>query len=119
MKRVFFLKINDRKTQAQESLFNSIKKYVERKCAGTYIKKIEADFGHVDCDILTDKLTCRVVVTVDDTAYKLLTALKALHGRQDFETSHEEADNLLYDFLIEIGYKEVADAYEKVGKWYS
>lgn len=69
MKRIIFvLKINDKKTNYPQKLLDSIKKYVDRKCAGAYVKKIELQMGYVDCDIITNKVTIRVDVNVDSTS---------------------------------------------------
>lgn len=35
------------------------------------------------------------------------------------ETDHEDADILVCEFLEEIGYSELAEAYRKVPKWFS
>lgn len=35
------------------------------------------------------------------------------------ELDHDKADGLICDFLEEIGYKDLADAYLKVPKWFS
>lgn len=36
-----------------------------------------------------------------------------------YETDHEDADILICEFLEEIGYSELAEAYRKVPKWFS
>ena len=36
----------------------------------------------------------------------------------DFEAAHGEADNVLCDVLIALGYKDIADAWDDVPKWY-
>lgn len=49
----------------------------------------------------------------------LLAALRALEddgGRRDFEDDHYSADQLLLRFIDD---PEVADAFEKVGRWYA
>lgn len=45
--------------------------------------------------------------------------LEVCQSNSDIETAHEEADDIIVEFLIEAGYKEVANAYDKVHKWYS
>lgn len=37
----------------------------------------------------------------------------------DTESAHSNADDLLCELLIKLGFKEVVDIYEQVGKWYS
>lgn len=119
MKQVFVLKINDKKTADPYALCHSIRKYVDRKCAGVYVKKIILEVGFVDCDIITNKVTVRVIVDVDPVAGETIAKPTELHNRTDFDECHQEADDLVHDFLIKIGHKEVAGAFNKVGKWYS
>lgn len=45
--------------------------------------------------------------------------LKACQSSPDIETAHEEADEIIAEFLVDAGYKEVAEAYDRVQKWYS
>ena len=37
----------------------------------------------------------------------------------DTEMSHIEADNIISELLIELGFKDVVDEYDKIGKWYA
>ena len=37
----------------------------------------------------------------------------------DTEANHSNADTLLTDLLIELGYDDVVDAYEMIEKWYA
>lgn len=37
----------------------------------------------------------------------------------DVEANHGEADNALKLFLLELGYKDLVDEWEKVKKWYA
>lgn len=41
-----------------------------------------------------------------------------LIGDPDFSTAHARADDLLQQFVRDLGYDDLAEAYEKVGKWY-
>lgn len=51
---------------------------------------------------------------------KLLKEMRELEGEQiDFEHSHIVADGLLTSFIRELGFAELADSYDRVGKWYS
>lgn len=49
----------------------------------------------------------------------VLTKLNAIHGQVDIERQHEQADKALCDFLRVIGYGDVAEAFEKIPKWYA
>ncbi len=48
-----------------------------------------------------------------------LTQLKDLHNNHDTEVAHRLADAILCDFITSLGYPDVADAFEKLGKWYA
>jgi len=37
----------------------------------------------------------------------------------DEEVAHVNADKLLVEFLTELGYKDLVDKFNKVGKWYA
>lgn len=37
----------------------------------------------------------------------------------DEEEDHSEADGILCDMLNALGYKDLTDAWDKIGKWYS
>ncbi len=51
---------------------------------------------------------------------KALNEMKALLADDiDYETGHREADDILVEFLKNIGCNELADAFDAVGKWYS
>ncbi len=55
------------------------------------------------------------------TGEEVETALKALRKQQDNddqEEAHSEADDIISDLLYQIGYKEIAEAYRKVPKWF-
>ncbi len=45
--------------------------------------------------------------------------LKSCQKSIDTEMSHIEADLIICDLLIELGFKDVVDEYDKVGKWYA
>ena len=38
---------------------------------------------------------------------------------EDFETGHIKADEILCKILLELGYDEIVEAFNQVGKWYS
>lgn len=48
-----------------------------------------------------------------------IARLKALEDNDDFEYAHGEADDILCKLLRELGYDDVVDAYDLVGKWYA
>lgn len=45
--------------------------------------------------------------------------MKMLANDKDYECAHRDADNLLVEFLEELGYKELVEAWREVGKWYA
>lgn len=40
-------------------------------------------------------------------------------GSSDFEYIHMEGDNILIELLRELGHDDIADAWEKLPKWYA
>lgn len=52
---------------------------------------------------------------------KSLARLKELVNNvyPDEEEDHSEADGILCDMLNELGYKDLTDLWDKIGKWYS
>lgn len=52
-----------------------------------------------------------------DEAIKELKECQGTGG--DIETQHRRADIVLTEFLINLGYQDVVDEWEKVEKWYS
>ena len=36
----------------------------------------------------------------------------------DLEAAHSEADGVLYDVLVALGYEDIAEAWDDVPKWY-
>lgn len=51
-----------------------------------------------------------------DTALK---RMKELQVQGDPEAAHSEADNILCELLIELGYAEIIEEWKKVAKWYA
>ena len=47
-----------------------------------------------------------------------LQLLKELPTEAD-EENHVEADAILVDFVRQLGFTEIAEAYENIGKWYA
>lgn len=52
---------------------------------------------------------------------KSLARLEKLVNKKypDEEEDHGEADGILCDMLNALGYKDLTDAWDKIGKWYS
>lgn len=52
---------------------------------------------------------------------KSLARLEELVNKEypDEEEDHSEADGILCDMLNALGYKDLTDAWDKIGKWYS
>ena len=48
-----------------------------------------------------------------------INELKSLQGEGDTECNHINADDILCDMLIELGYKDIVDEYNKIFKWYA
>ena len=58
---------------------------------------------------------------IDALYQKSLSRLKELVNKEypDEEEDHSEADMILCDMLNALGYKDLTDAWDKIGKWYS
>lgn len=50
---------------------------------------------------------------------KYIEKMKELQNARDTEGSHIDADDLLCELLVELGFQEVVDEYNKIGKWYA
>lgn len=48
-----------------------------------------------------------------------INILKECQESGDTESAHAEADNLLCQFLIDLGYVDLVEEYNKVDKWYA
>ena len=48
-----------------------------------------------------------------------LKELKELANETDLEHAHNKADNILTLILNDLGFTEIVEEYEKVGKWYA
>lgn len=55
-------------------------------------------------------------MTKTEIKKKLITLQK---NGGDIEQNHQEADKILCDFLIEIGYSDIVKEYNKIEKWYA
>lgn len=52
-------------------------------------------------------------------ANEAIKRLKKAEEIGDEETGHVDADRVLCDLLIELGYQSVVDAFDDVSKWYA
>ena len=50
---------------------------------------------------------------------KIIKELKNEQNNDDIEMAHSNADDLLCEFLISLGYQDVVYEYNKVSKWYA
>jgi hypothetical protein len=50
---------------------------------------------------------------------KYVKLLEEQYRNDDYESAHSNADDLLCDLLLELGYDEVVEAWDGVGKWYA
>jgi hypothetical protein len=54
----------------------------------------------------------------NEKADRTLELLKAL-PTETGEDNHVSADDILSDFVRRLGFTEIAEAYESIGKWYA
>ncbi len=45
--------------------------------------------------------------------------MRKLVGHPDWEVTHGEADDILCEVLRALGYTDLVDAFDEVGKWYA
>ena len=99
-----------RKTyDAVVSELNELRKHeVEWDLAQARIKELEAEKSAKDDEI-------------NAVHQKSLARLEELANKKypDEEEDHAEADGILCDMLNALGYKDLTDAWDKIGKWYS
>lgn len=50
---------------------------------------------------------------------KFIDKLNEVAQSQDYEMAHSVADDILCEALIALGYEDIVDAWDEVGKWYS
>ena len=55
----------------------------------------------------------------EDIIKEAIEEMKKLVNSGDTEVAHIEADDILCDVLKKLGYEELVDVYEQVGKWYA
>ena len=98
-----------------------------------YTKQLEGDVGkwHNAYDALMvernqmAKTLCENKIAKDEEInavhQKSLARLEELVNKKypDEEEDHGEADGILCDMLNALGYKDLTDAWDKIGKWYS
>ena len=56
---------------------------------------------------------------VKERLKKIEEELKILQQPEDTERAHGIADNYLCEALTLLGYKKIAEEYEKIDKWYA
>ena len=54
-----------------------------------------------------------------DVRKRCIAVLRQLQDCYDTESAHIEADEALCGLLIELGYQDVVEEYNKVRKWYA
>jgi hypothetical protein len=55
----------------------------------------------------------------EDIIKEAIEEMKTLVNNDDYEIAHIEADDILCNVLKKLGYEELVDVYEQVGKWYA
>lgn len=50
---------------------------------------------------------------------KYTAQMQVLESCGDYEWAHYKADELLIEMLKELGYTNIVEAWDKVGKWYA
>lgn len=55
----------------------------------------------------------------DNLRAELLERLHRIAAGGDTERDHCDADEVLCELLIHLGYKDIVDAWEEVDKWYA
>ena len=53
------------------------------------------------------------------TREEAIAKLRALHTSYDPEIDHEEADKVICELLIALGYEDVVIEFDNVDKWYA
>ena len=54
-----------------------------------------------------------------ESALIALLGLQQLRGAADPEAAHSDADDILCDLLVDLGFSEVVEAFHAVPKWYA
>ncbi len=70
-------------------------------------------------DEMEDSPDTVYVQTVGVGKKRILKELIDLEATSDCESAHAEADKLIIEYLESIGEKEIAEAYNKIEKWYA
>lgn len=50
---------------------------------------------------------------------KIIDKLNEVAKSDDYEMAHSVADGVLCEVLIALGYEDIVEAWNKVGKWYA
>ena len=54
---------------------------------------------------------------IDKESY--ITQLRELQESDDTESAHVQADRILCDILLQLGYTDIIEEYHQIGKWYA
>ncbi len=97
-------------TLAQSENLKKVLKALDKEAAEAEIAKLKSDY-----EILRDKYNS---MEMCDEKY-IIEQLKKLTSMTDTERAHADADDLLCKFLKHLGYTEIVDLYNSIGKWYA
>ena len=116
-----------RKTyDAVVSELNELRKHeVEWDLSKKRIKELMGDKAQLEETVAVLQLNAKNKSAKDEEInavhQKSLARLEELVNKKypDEEEDHSEADGILCDMLDALGYKDLTDAWDKIGKWYS
>jgi hypothetical protein len=74
--------------------------------------QVDQDIQHASNDITATVITF-------EQYNRIITKMHRLEDQYDTETAHVKADKLLSNFVRELGYDELADAFDDIEKWYA
>ena len=104
-----------------DKMLEVIKRIAEAKKGS---KKACNQIAAYEIDQQIRELTDELVALYEDNIalyQKALKEMKKLEKEEecDIENAHIEADNILKNIVKHLGYIELADSYDNVGKWYA
>jgi hypothetical protein len=74
--------------------------------------QVDQDIQHASNDITATVITF-------EQYNQVVKKMHRLEDQYDTETAHVKADKLLSNFVRELGYDELADAFDDIEKWYA
>jgi Cu/Ag efflux pump CusA len=74
--------------------------------------QVDQDIQHANNDITATVITF-------EQYNQVVKKMHRLEDQYDTETAHVKADKLLSNFVRELGYDELADAFDDIEKWYA